>query len=317
MSNEFSSGFAGSIRDFLLFRAAMGRATDNYQNFLDNFDRFCLKLFPGASVLTEEIAFAWCNDANGNGGVQRGSILRGLGRFLREEGQDAYIMPAGFFPYKEAAPPHIFNNEELKRFFDATDRYPHCRRRPLLEYTVPVIFRLQFSCGLRPQEVRLLRRLDFDFSSGTIYISKTKHHKDRRIPVNDDVVKLCQNYDQLAETIMPGRTYFFQAASGEAYTNNWLTDTFDKCWELSGNGSVRGKHTPYSLRHNFATYRIMQWMEEGKDIEPLLIYLSTYMGHDKFSATYYYLSLIPERLSKMPFMRVDGVVPKVQTGVSL
>ena len=312
MSYEFQSGFTGAIKDFLAYREAMGHAASGYKDFLANFDRFCVRYFPEKTVLTEEIVLAWCNDAKGNGGATRGSIIRGLGRHLIAEGQDAYILPATFFPRKVADLPQIFNDVELKRFFEATDRYPHRKESPLLEYTVPVIFRLQFSCGLRPQEVRLLHRLDFDFNNGTIYITESKRHKDRKLPVNADVMKMCKNYDRIAESIVPGRTAFFPSPLGEAYTQIWLTQIFNKCWEMSGNVTGRGKCTPYSFRHNFAAHLLMRYMEEGKDLDSLLIYISTYMGHESFDDTYYYLQLIPERLSKMPFMRVDGIIPKIK-----
>ena len=314
MNCEFQSGFAEPIKDLLKYRAAMGRSIEYYQSSLANFDRFCAKHFPGESVLTEAISLAWCNDANGNGGTQRGSALRGLAQHLLAEGQDAYVLPAMFFPPKEADLPQIFNDEELKRFFEATDNYPHRKINMLLKYTVPVIFRLQYSCGLRPQEVRLLQRLDFDFSDDTIYIAGGKNRKDRKLPVDTDVMEMCRNYDRIAETITPGRTPFFPSPSGKAYSKWWLTHIFHKCWEVSGNNPIRGNCTPYSLRHNFAAHLLTRWMEEKKDIDSLLIYLSTYMGHASFNSTYYYLSLLPQRLSGMPFMSVEGVIPIIQEG---
>ena len=40
----------------------------------------------------------------------------------------------------------------------------------------------------------------------------------------------------------------------------------------------------------------MNWLDKDLDIMTMLPYLSTYMGHKKFSYTYYYIHLLPERL---------------------
>jgi integrase len=311
MSYDFQSGFAGSIRNMLEWRGLLGYSTAEYRKKLGGFDRFCTANYPDENILTQALAFAWCNDAKGNGGMLRASVMRGFGRYLLSAGQDAYVLPPSFFPHKKAALPHIFSHHELNNFFDATDRYPSARSSPIIEYTTPVIFRLQYACGMRPQEVRLLRRQDFDFKVGTIYISKGKHNKDRKLSVDSGTMGLCRNYDHIAEMVKPGRTYFFQSTSGGAYQGGWLTKLFQRCWDMSGNGDTHGTCTPYALRHNYAAQILMRWIEQGKDLDSMIPYLSAYMGHESFSSTYYYLHLLPERLSRMDFTSSSGVIPEV------
>lgn len=55
----------------------------------------------------------------------------------------------------------------------------------------------------------------------------------------------------------------------------------------------------------------MHWVEEGKDLNIWLPYLTAYMGHAEFSATFHYIHLLPKRLSKMDFTRADGIIPEV------
>jgi integrase len=263
MQYEFQSRFADHIKDMLEHRSMMGHGTAEYRKKLGSFDRFCVNNYPSESTLTQPLVFAWCNDAKGNGGMPKASVIRGFGRYLFSIGQDAYILPPSFFPHRKAALPHIFNHDELQNFFEATDRFPPSRNSPLLEYIVPTIFRLQYACGMRPQEVRLLRRLDFDFNAETIYIFKGKHKRDRKLAVGSCVMSLCQKYDVIAEAIMPGREYFFQSTLGGAYQCDWLSGLFKKCWNMSGNGDVSGNCTPYTLRHNYATQVLMRWIEEG------------------------------------------------------
>lgn len=230
---------------------------------------------------------------------------------MRLTGVDAYVMPPSFFPPKKPELPFIMKNSEMLNFFNATDRYPSRGQSPLLEYTVPVIFRLIYACGMRPQEARRLRCVDINYNDDTIYIFEGKHHKDRCLPVNTAVMEMCKKYNRIAETITPKRMYFFQSRSGSAYTPQWLEYIFNICWKMSGNSTNRGSCTPYILRHNFATQTLMRWVEEGKNLEAMLPYLSAYMGHEDFSSTYYYISLLPERLACMDFTRSVGIIPEV------
>ena len=313
MKHEFLSGFADVIHEYLEHRALLGYSSDANESKLANFDRFCTNQFPNEHVLTKDIAFAWCNDANGNGGARRATILRGFARYIHLHEKEAYIIPPTFFCHKmhERKLPVIMNDAEMRNFFAATDRYPSSGQSPLLEYTVPVIFRLQYACGMRPQEVRNLRCVDFSLSNNTVYMSEGKHYKDRCLPINMDVMEICNKYNRIAENVIPNRTYFFQSPTGSAYTTEWLCKVFNLCWEMSGNAIGRGYCTPYALRHNFATQTLMRWVEEGISLDAMIPYLSAYMGHKKFSATYYYIHLLPERLGRMDFTRMDDIIPEV------
>jgi len=310
MKYEYRSGFANHIRAMMEQRSLLGFATENYHNIYANFDRFCVTNFPSETELTQEIAFAWCNNAQGNAGSKRAVLIRGFGRYLLSEDKNAYIIPPMFFPLRKPALPYICTNSELRNFFDAADRFPGDRRSPLLEYTIPVIFRLQYACGMRPQEVRRLRRKDINVSDKTIYIADGKHYKDRKLPIDDHVMEMCNKYDRIAETVIPGRTHFFQSQTGSAYSSSWLSDNFTRCWEMSGNGEKRRNCSPSNLRHRYATETLMRWLDEGKELEAWIPYLSAYMGHASFSATYYYLHLLPERVARIDYMRSNHIIPE-------
>ena len=53
--------------------------------------------------------------------------------------------------------------------------------------TAGIIFRLIYTCGLRPQEARKLRCTDINFKTGEIFISQSKKNKDRIIIAASDV----------------------------------------------------------------------------------------------------------------------------------
>ncbi|MEW5920941.1 MAG: hypothetical protein AB1796_08365 [Bacillota bacterium] len=131
MTYEYKSGFARQIQEMLEHRAAMGHSVKDYNKILANFDRFCMNHFPNENILTKEIAFAWCNDAKGNGkgGFNRASALRGFARYIFLAGEEAYVMPPSFFPMPKAKQPIIMNHVELTNFFEATDCCPSSKKK--------------------------------------------------------------------------------------------------------------------------------------------------------------------------------------------
>lgn len=311
-SNIFKSGFAESLTDMLEFKTALGHKMNSYKWHLLNFDQFCQENFPNETVLTNEIALAWCHATKENSkSGYRFHIIREFGKYLVANGKEAFVIPSILIPKTKADIPYILSDEELKNFFKATDKVPFDKRSPLLEYIIPTIFRLQYACGLRPQEVRLLKPKDFDFTDNTIYIEESKWCKDRKIAVTEHIMDLCKKYNNIATTITPNRTYFFQSPTGKEYSHGWLTAKFHHCWEISGNTTAKGSCVPYDLRHNFATRTLMKWVEDGVDINEYIPYLSAYMGHASFSSTFYYIHLLPKRLSLMDFTKIKGIIPEV------
>ena len=243
-------GFADDIREMVAYKTSLGQKAASYEWDLQNFDRYCMEYYPDAETLTKELVFGWCQAGKEKGkSAYRANAIRNFGKYLVAIGKEAYVLPPEMFVTQKADLPYLFTDKELEHFFDATDRYPHRGNSPLLEYIIPVIFRLQYACGLRPQEVRLLKRTDFDFGKGTIYISESKWCKDRCLPVSPEIMELCKKYDAIAQEIFPGRIYFFPSKNGTVYTHGWLTAVFHKCWEMSGNHVSSKPCVPYDLRY--------------------------------------------------------------------
>ena len=98
-----------------------------------------------------------------------------------------------------------------------------------------------------------------------------------------------------------------QRFKGAAYNGSWLTKVFHLCWDEADLGKVSGNAPrPYDFRHTFATHRLYRWMKEKRDLGTLLPYLSAYMGHAHFSATAYYIHLVPDFFSELSGMDLDA-----------
>jgi integrase len=268
-----------------------------------------MEAFPDADILTQDIALSYLQAKRERCEIRVDvAAIRNLARYQIMSGKGAYVFPADYFNYKKRQLPYIMSAQECQRFFHATDRYPHNPICPLLDYTAAVIFRLQYSTGMRPQETRQLRRQDFDFKHDTVYIADSKMHKDRCIAVDHKIMKMCRKYDRIAREMYPGTEIFFPNRNGNRHNSQSISTLFHKCWEMAGNPEVRERYcTPYILRHNFATQTLTRRMEEAGDFEKFLPYLSAYMGHQTFKETCYYLHLLPERLSRMGFMDISDI----------
>lgn len=312
MNSSFHSGFAVDIRSMMEWRGTLGYTESCYTQQLIDFDRHCQESFPDADTLTWEISLSYLDALRERRDIRIDvAALRNLGKYQVMAGKSACVFPAGYFSYKRRKAPYIMSDEECLHFFEAADRYPHDKWNPLLTYTVAVFFRLQFSTGMRPQETRHLTRQDFDFVHDTIYIADSKRHKDRRIAVGHRIMEMCRKYDLIARSIYPGTNVFFPSRTQKEHSAASIQRLFNKCWKMAGNPDGLEYCSPYILRHNYATRRIMEWMDEGKDFSQYMPYLSAYMGHQTFRETCYYLHLMPERISHMGCMDISGIVPEV------
>jgi integrase len=310
MNGEFTSAFAADIEAMLTWREALGYARRTMYWPMLSFDRYCATHHRDQKVLSQELVMAWCQE-----GVRtqwpsyKASAIRGFATYLRMIGIDAFVLPAGWISTRARPLPHIFTDAELAVFFVATDQIPTRPATPLREYVIPVIFRLILSCGLRPQEARLLRRRDVDTDEGMVLIEASKHNKDRRIPVDAAITRLLARYDEIADLYRARREYFFENDPEHPYPGRWLTAAYHRCRDLAG--GVAPGSTPYTLRHNYATRTLTRWVEQGRDLGVWLPYLSAYMGHETYQSTAYYIHLLPERLAATGLTSATGIIPEV------
>jgi len=322
MRYTYSSHLKEYIEGLLDQKHALGCPYLASERVLKDFDEFCKFNYPNEKELTKEIGQTWavikqtekpCSFQN------RMAPVRELARYINRLGIEAYVISSEYTPkYARQHVPHIFTDSELKLFFAATDRLQKNERSEIRHIAVPVIFRLLYCCGLRPNEVRILKRENIDLSTGMLNIPESKGHKDRAIMIAEDVLELCNKYYRFAKRKYPNSQYFFPSRfeQGNCYSSNWLSKMFWRCWCSSGIGDFSGNRPrPYDFRHTFATNKLYEWMKSGKNLEAQLPYLSAYLGHSNFSQTAYYIHLVPEifpHMAKMNFSTYEALIPEVE-----
>lgn len=318
--NAFKSGFAPLLESFVRYRMACNKWNDaSYGVNLDLFDKYCFANFPEETVLRQEMVDRWCkqrtNESN-NGCISRIYVIVSLIRYLRDRGLTIVQCPVIPVAERRLYVPHFFTHEELKLFFNACDNYKPFNFRTAthlrVKYTLPVLFRLLYSSGMRTTEVRELRRHDVDLDSGVVSIANTKGYEEHFVVLHDSMLDLMKEYDQIMETIYPDRKYFFPKGKDGCFTRTWVAHYFRVMWKQVSDECA----LPYELRHNYAIENINRIVDRGMSFEDSMVYLSKSMGHTSVEITArYYYHLVPslsELLQQHTEVGFNALIPEVE-----
>lgn len=320
---DFQSKFAPQMELFIKQKRGLGFSYSGGERILRQFDMFCVESFPNESILTREICNLWSihrdtESKGGKGYVNRLSVIREFARFLLRSGTEAFVIPVEYGTFKKgAAIPHIFTDDELKLIFRASDSLERSKVYKTSHIAAPVMFRLIFACGLRPQEVRVIKNRDIDLETGVIKIVESKSRKDRLVVMDESMRIRCIGYSKRMHLVFPKADYFFPSECDTGfYGADWLSRTFNRCLRKSGLAELAGnKLRVYDFRHSFATKTLYRWLMENRDLNNCLPYLSAYMGHENYSDTAYYIHLVPEffsQKSNIDFNRFSNLLPEVE-----
>lgn len=253
--------------------------------------------------------------------VQRRIILvRQLSRLMVRLGYSAYVPPKGIGPRRSYAfSPRILSHAEVQKLIQAVDGLPRSRKSPHRHLIMPEIFRLLYGCGFRLREVLALKVRDVDLQQGVITVRQSKFGKDRLVPPAIDLVERLRRYtEELEKRTLPKRTadsYFFPSAGNASWHSSSIYMLYRQALyqcDIPHRGRGKGPRV-HDLRHTFAVHRLLQWYEEGADLNAKLPFLIAYLGHKDFTGTQKYLHLTAELFPHLTARMNDqfgGVIPK-------
>lgn len=296
---SFKSEMLSHYNDMLDLKVSLGYSRHTYSAHIVSFIEYCFEKHPDGDNITKEMTDGWLAEHEfKTQNTRRLAVIniRHFTKYLNAIGKKAFIPDSDYNVKTQRFVPYIFSDEQLKRLFDSIDSVkPDAKNHA--EIMLPVIFRLEFCCGMRPNEPLALKIGDIDLKSGDIFIKKSKRGKDRHIIMSEDMRRLCGIYDAAAGE----REYFFPYWNNKRIPTKWVRYQFSRAWLRSGLGSSdKAIPRPYDLRHNFATRTLMRWIDEKRDVMTLMPFLSEYMGHVSLEETLYYVHLLPERLKNSP-----------------
>lgn len=319
MSMNYISRFGEDLENMIRLKVSLGGAESTYLDRAQNFDRFCAEKYPDIDCLTEPLALSWIKDA----GAATRTILsrlafeRGFATYLISVGKPAYVFPDRFASGRSIFVPYIFTDNELSLLFQEIDsyQYPQEPFRPVL---LSVYFRLTYTCGLRPNEGRTLKKQNVDLNTGEVQILNTKMQKSRVVVMSDDMCSMARTYSTLRDIAFPDSEYFFPSPDGSPYSAKWMQGKFKRFFARA-NRDIPVEFLPpvrvYDLRHRFATAVLNHWLDEKQDIHSRLPYLRTYMGHKDIESTAYYIHLLPDNLVKsagIDWESMGQIFPRVE-----
>lgn len=311
--------FKNYIQDFVELKQAVRYKYLAEAGHLKRFDTFTLEKYSTAESLTKEIVMDWCTKKSyekQENLCARASIIRQFSIYLDNIGVDAYVIPKSYFKSGEPYVPHIYTDDELKRFFSETDKCHYSSECPYRHLIMPVFFRMIYTCGLRVSEARLLKVRDVDLTNGILTINHSKKDNSRLVPMTDELTERCRSYSKEVHPNYEMERYYFPFAENRPITITNIYHNFRRfLWKAGISHGGRG-YGPriHDFRHSFAVHCLKKWSEQGKDLIVYLPILRVYLGHDSFEETAYYLRLtadvFPEITLKIETMYSD-LIPEL------
>ncbi len=298
--NEFASNIGPYIERLFDYRQSLGYSQTSHKATLLNFDRFCASYYPDANFLSEEMVLSWIK-GDKKTVYERCVAIRLLGKYMSAIGKPAYILPEKFVSLKQDFSPYIFTDCELTRLFASIDRIDSTKEEPYINVMSPILFRLIYTCGLRPNEGREIKCDNVHLDTGEIMITNTKKKKDRVVVMSGDMLSLMKSYYVERSFWKHENEYLFPSATGGPISSAVQSRVFKNAW-IAANPDVPKSELPpvrvYDLRHRFASATLVRWLERGDSLKNKLPYLCKYMGHKSLHETHAYIHILPENLTQ-------------------
>ncbi len=319
---NYCGPFKTYIQDFIELKQAVGYKYFAEAQHLRRFDTFTLDNYSSANTLNKEIVMEWCTkkpyEKQGNL-CARASIIRQFAIYIDNLGASAYIIPKSHFKSGVRYVPHIYKNNELKKIFQETDKCHYCSECPYRHLIMPILFRMIYSCGLRVSEARLLKVRDVDLKTGILTINHSKNDNSRLVPMTDKLTQRCHVYSKQVHSYPDEERYYFPLIDNRPMSIGNIYKNFRKfLWRagISHGGRGFGPRV-HDFRHSFCCHCLKKWDVEGKDLMTYLPILRTYLGHDSFEETAYYLRLtadvFPEITLKLD-KKYAALIPELDGG---
>ena len=293
-----------AIERFILSRQSLGTRFVTQSSVLRHFLK-CVEGGIGCDEITREQV---CAFVAGIGPLTQTralkySVLAGFYRYAISRGYATRWPLPDIEPKKpRPAAPYVYSRDEVRRLLDGLDH--HSSRALKLDAEIMrMMILLLYGAGLRAGEARRLTLGDVDLTAAVLTVRRSKFYKTRLVPVGPQLADALATYARrgAARPLPDGKnSSFFANRDGTPLVKKTVEQSFAKLRRRVGVYGAEGclPRGLHSLRHTFAVHRVTAWYREGADVQRLLPFLSTYLGHARLSDTQVYLSMTPELLQE-------------------
>lgn len=291
-----------SLEEYLSLRRGLGfklkqdgRMLSQFVSFLDG---------EGSPYITTDLAVRWAvkpGNAQSCHWARRLRVVRLFAEYRSVADPRTEVPPPKLLPdrYRRTAP-YIYTDEQIMRLITAARDLPSTVRGTmgLRSRTYYTLFGLLSVTGMRVSEALSLNCEDVDLNKALLTVCGTKFGKSRHIPIHRTTQEVLRQYTCYRDGIYPAPKSFFISERGTRLGYCAVRSTFVRLSREVGLRGLSDSHGPrmHDLRHRFAVNTLINWYKEGVDIDRRIHVLSTFLGHVKFSYTYWYLSAVPELL---------------------
>ena len=302
----FESPLGPLMEDYLCYRVCLGYNAKGLRSILSRLDRYIREQAAGPGELTPGF-FLGLKVRHQNKQTTFNALLlaaRGFFAYLerRQIVSENPLLDVQSYPPK-AFIPFVFSPEQTDALLSAAQKNirkhdPACFLRDYAAYLSIVLLA---RCGMRIGEPLRLSLPDYRADERTLYIEKTKFHKNRLIPVPAGAASELDIYLRVRGAWVAGdNPYLFPGKHGRPlnvknvsrlFEQSVLQMGLDRKKSIIGNTSF-GRPTPHSLRHSFAVNTLKAVRDRGGSPQNALPVLSGYLGHVKYRYTAVYLKVL-------------------------
>ncbi len=301
----FESFLANRLEEFLEYREGLGLKKRSARTLLRRFDGYLVMRNAGWQDLIPRFFLDFQQSIPGDGRVVN-SFLSIINTFFKFMVRREYLAenPLQDIPSKpeNRYVPFILSSENVDRLLAAIKSgIRQTEKSFFFDYSIYTAVSLIARCGLRISEPLKLSVSSYRPQEKTIYIEKTKFHKDRLIPLPLQMATDLENYLNLRSCYTNSGNFLFLGTSLEKpLTSHCIYPVFRRALiqiEQDHPRRILGTTTfgaprIHSLRHSFAVNMLNNIKKRGGAPQQGLPVLSAYMGHRKYSYTSLYLRMI-------------------------
>lgn len=319
---EFTSVLAGEMEAYIRLRESQGHQSKKDHHYLAALDQYLQDNSVAEKNLSVEITEGWLKNLpdtmNVNTKIVIISHYSQFANYLHTLKIPAFIpeRPCGNKLYA----PYIFTQAEVEKMIVAVDNRAFEKKgdkTPPLQF--PLILRMLYGCGLRLDEVLLLRTGNVDLEAGVLKIHGGKGNKYRLVPMDMSLTEICRQYFATAGKSAGVDALLFENGKGERRSQTWARSWFNYALAKA---NIQKPDLPrhsrniclHCLRHTFAVESFRKRDQAGINLYAAAPLLSTYMGHHDMNGTEQYLHMTAETskdiLSKTQDYMV-GLFPEV------
>ena len=300
MNPKFQSRWAAQLTAFVWFKNALGFPYVRAIATLRSFALFAASPDWRQSRDLAAITRAWLTRSSPRPPVtvtNELGVLRQFCRFRQRYEAQTFVPDRTWAPQATESifAPHVFTDELIRRILAATaliNASPRNRRC----YRLLVL--VHYCTGLRVGEALGLRWCDLDLKQACFRVGPSKG-RIRGVPFHRDLARELRDWlGSDCPDPRPDAFLFADDNGRQRCVKNVsynLRVLFRRCC-LKPAGGRTGPRC-HDLRHTMAMPRLQRWYREGHDPQPLLPWLSAYLGHRNLLGTEHYLHATPELLA--------------------